>query len=330
MVDPQQRTGPDTDAVPELVASFFTLSGAGFGEPPRNTFNRRCEAAAAAGFSGVGLHADDLPRTIASGVGVGDMQAVLRINGLQLVEIEFLGGWALGVPENGPLAPTLAGIEAVAGAFGGRHVSAGEFNGDVALDTGQALTGAAHALRANADRLADRGLLVAVEAFPWSAISNIGVATDLVRRSGAGNAGLMIDVWHFYNGGATLEALDDLPGVGIAAVQLNDGPRVFDDFLRHARAERKLPGRGELDVVGLVRAVQRTGFTGPYCVEVNTPEFRALPVDEAAQLAADTATEVLTEALAAGAPRPTQARPTQARPPARAAADRDSMPAPRS
>ena len=114
MVDPRQRTWPDTEAVPELVASFFTLSGAGFGEPPRNTFNRRCEAAAAAGFSGVGLHADDLPRTIASGMGVGDMQAVLRINGLQLVEIEFLGGWALGVPENGPLAPTLAGIEAVA------------------------------------------------------------------------------------------------------------------------------------------------------------------------------------------------------------------------
>ena len=326
MVDPRQRTWPDTEAVPELVAaSFFTLSGAGFGEPPRNSFTRRCEAAAAAGFGGVGLHADDLPRTIASGVSVGDMQSVLRINGLELVEIEFLGGWAFGVPENGPLAPTLAGIEAVADAFGGRHVSAGEFNGDVALDTDGALTAAASALRANADRLADRGLLVAVEAFPWSAISNVGVAAELVRRSGAGNAGLMIDVWHFYNGGATLEALDDLPGVGIAAVQLNDGPRVFDDFLRHARAERKLPGRGELDVVGLVRAVQRTGYTGPYCVEVNTPEFPALPVDEAARLAAGTATDGLTAALATAAPRPTQAQP-----PARAPADRDSMPAPRS
>ena len=47
----------------ELVASFFTLSGGGFGEPPRNTFIERCEAAAAAGFTGIGLHADDLPRT---------------------------------------------------------------------------------------------------------------------------------------------------------------------------------------------------------------------------------------------------------------------------
>ena len=32
---------------PDPVASFFTLNGAGFGEPPRHTFTQRCEAAAA-------------------------------------------------------------------------------------------------------------------------------------------------------------------------------------------------------------------------------------------------------------------------------------------
>jgi sugar phosphate isomerase/epimerase len=90
--------------------------------------------------------------------------------------------------------------------------------------------------------------------------------------------------------------LADLPGVGVAAVQLNDGPLVHDNFLRHARAERRLPGQGDLDVVGLVRAVRGAGFDGPYCVEVNTPDFRALPVDEAARLAAETATEVLQSA----------------------------------
>ena len=259
-------------STPDLVASFFTLSGGGFADPPRNTFIERCEAAAAAGFSGIGLHADDLPRTVAAGVDVGEMQAVLRINGLEVVEIEFLAGWALG--DSGSLAPTLAAVEAVAEAFGGRHVSAGEFRGDAGLDSADALDAAAASLRANADRLARRGLLVAVEAFPWSALTNVGIATEVIRRAGAPNAGLMIDVWHFFNGGATLDQLIDLPGAGIAAVQLNDGPLVHDDFLPHARAQRKLPGEGELDVVGLVRAVQRTGYTGPYCVEANTPEFR--------------------------------------------------------
>ena len=84
---------------------------------------------------------------------------------------------------------------------------------------------------------------------------------------------------------------------GTAAEQLNDGPLVDADFLKHARAQRKLPGEGELDVVGLIRAVQATGYDGPYCVEVNTPEFRALPVREAAKRAADAATAVLSAAL---------------------------------
>ena len=145
--------------------------------------------------------------------------------------------------------------------------------------------------------MAGRDLLVAVEAFPWSAIPDVAGAVDLLRRAGAPNAGLMIDVWHFYNGGAKLGVLDDLPGAGVAAVQLNDGPLVTDDFLKHARAQRKLPGDGELDVVGLIRAVQASGYSGPYCVEVNTPEFRALPVDEAARKAAEAATAVLSAAV---------------------------------
>jgi sugar phosphate isomerase/epimerase len=153
----------------------------------------------------------------------------------------------------------------------------GEFSGDARLDTEEALNGAAKALRANADRLAGRGLLV-------------------LRRADAPNAGLLIDVWHFYNGGGHPDQLNDLPGAGITGVQPNDGPLVRDNFQQHARAERHLPGEGELDVVGLIRAVRRTGFTGPYCVESNTPEFRKLPVAEAARRAADTAATVLRSA----------------------------------
>jgi sugar phosphate isomerase/epimerase len=281
---------------PGLVASFFTLSGAGFVEPPRNTFVERCEAAAAAGFTGIGLHADDLPRTVAAGVDVAEMQAVLRLNGLELVEIEFLGGWAFGPPDSGGIAPTLAGIETVAAELGGRQVSAGEFSGDKPLDTEEALDHAARALRVNADRLAQHGLLVALESFPWSALANIGIAIDLLRRANAPNAGLLIDVWHFYNGGAQPDLLVDLPTAGITGVQLNDGPLVHENFLQHARAERHLPGEGELDVVGLIHAVHRAGFSGPYCVESNTPELRALPVAEAARRAADSATGVLRSA----------------------------------
>ena len=280
----------------ELVASFFTLAGAGFAEPPRHSFADRCRAAAAAGFTGIGLHADDLPRTVAAGLDVTAMQAVLADTGLRVVEIEFLGGWALD-PDPAELEATVGRIEAVADAFGGRHVSTGEFRGDTTVD----LDAAAARLDALAGRLARRGLQLAVEAFPWSALAGPDTVAQLLHRTRAPNVGQLIDVWHFYNNDGNPDALAG----PITAVQLNDGPRVHEDHLVHARAARRLPGEGELDVVGLVRAVLRTGFTGPWCVEVNTPQFRALPVEEAARHAARTATAVLS---AAGAPR-TAGRP---------------------
>lgn len=282
MADAVARPSP-----PDLVASFFTLSGAGFAEPPRHTFVQRCEAAAAAGFTGIGLHAADLARTVDAGLSVDEMRDVLRHNGLSIIEIEFLGGWA--ELSAGSPAPSLDAILTVADAFGGRHVSSGEFRGDLTLDP----SSAAAALRAQAGPLAERGLLVAVEAFPWSALGTVETAIDLVRRSGAPNAGILVDVWHFYNCGGSVEVLADLPGAGITAVQLNDGPRVHEDFLSVARTRRALPGHGELDVIGLIRAVRTAGFAGPWCVEVNTPEFRALPVDVAARQAADTSRAVL-------------------------------------
>jgi sugar phosphate isomerase/epimerase len=283
VADPSGR-GPGD---PELVASFFTLTGAGFGQEPRNGFVQRCEAAAAAGFAGIGLHLDDLARTRDAGLGTDGMRATLQATGLRLVEIEFLGDWALDTDEAASAA-TVAGIEAVADALGGRHVTAGEF-GPGGLDVGRA----ARRLAALAARLDRRGLLLAIEAFPWSAMPDVATALEVVRRSGAATAGLMVDVWHFFNGGADLGALEDLPGAGVVAVQLNDGSRVHQDHLFHARAARKLPGEGELDVVGLVRAVSAAGFDGPWCVEVNTPEFRALPVEVAARAAADAALTVL-------------------------------------
>ena len=276
----------------ELVASFFTLTGAGFGEEPRYSFPERCRAAAAAGFSGIGLHADDLPRAVASGLGAAGMRAALAETGLRVVEIEFLGGWAPLDADPAELEGTLGRVEAVADAFGGRHVSAGEFRGAAPLD----LDAAAARLDTLVRRLARRGLQVAVEAFPWSVLAGPTVVPQLLRRAQAPNLGQMIDVWHFFNNGGDPDALTG----PIAAVQLNDGPRVHGDYLLHARAARRLPGDGELDVTGLLRAVLRAGFTGPWCVEVNTPEFRALPVDEAARLAAATTSAAL---VAAGAPR---------------------------
>ena len=112
----------------------------------------------------------------------------------------------------------------------------------------------------------------------------------------------MVDVWHFYNCGADLSLLGT-PADGIAAVQLNDGIRAHSNFQAEARANRQLPGEGDLDVVSLVQAVRRAGYSGPYCVEANTESLRSLPVRQAASRAFDAASAVLVDALGLRAPR---------------------------
>lgn len=264
---------------PDLTASFVTLSGAGFAQPARVPFAERCRAAANAGFAGIGLHIDDYQQMLAAGIDNTALQHQLDRHRIELREIEFLGGWVT-APDDDTARHAAAGALAAGSAFSPHHVTAGEFGGG-----GLDIDVAAARLRAVCDLVADAGLRVAVEAFPWSALSNVGMARAVIEASGAANAGLMIDVWHFYNSRSALSDLDGLAPERIVAVQLNDGRIVDDDFLIEARRGRLLPGDGELDVAGLLRGLLHVGFRGPYCVEVNYPEFRELPIDDMASLA---------------------------------------------
>jgi len=68
---------------------------------------------------GIGLHADDLLWTVASGLDVAGMRAVLADTGLRSSS-SAAGRWRL---DGGELKHTIGRIEAVADGFGGQHVS---------------------------------------------------------------------------------------------------------------------------------------------------------------------------------------------------------------
>jgi hypothetical protein len=97
-----------------------------------------------------------------------------------------------------------------------------------------------------------------VEPFAWSPIRDVRTALELLDATDAPNAGLLVDVWHFFNGGAPLDQLRQ-----VAAVQLNNGPRVSDDFLRLASATRWQPEpdqRRTAPILELWLAQKRTKF----------------------------------------------------------------------
>ena len=92
-VRPHRRAAPTESgqnlSIQKLTASYVTLAGAGFTEPPRFTFRQRCEAASAAGFARIGIHLNDLETLDAT-----DVADILSDNDLELGEIEFFAGWA--------------------------------------------------------------------------------------------------------------------------------------------------------------------------------------------------------------------------------------------
>lgn len=257
---------------PQLVASYVTLSGAGFGEPARFTFPERAKAAAEAGFTGIGIHVNDL-----NSFSPTDVAGILADHGLILGEIEFLAGWVN--PEDGNDAQaTLDKVVGLAELVGGDHLSTGDFSG-----AAYQVDEAAGRLAKLARQAGTVGLNLAIESFAWSALNTIPLTDELFDATPADNVGHLLDVWHFFNSGATLDTIRQLKPGRIAAVQLNDGARVHDNFLWNARNTRWLPGEGEFDVRGFVDTLREWGWDGPWCVEVNYPEYRVLDVDEAAR-----------------------------------------------
>lgn len=83
----------------ELLAAYFTLAGDVYPFGPAGItspfpFKDRVEAAAKAGWKGIGLLLVDAQATAAK-IGVGEMKRILDANGMKHVELELLIDWYL-------------------------------------------------------------------------------------------------------------------------------------------------------------------------------------------------------------------------------------------
>ena len=104
-----------------------------------------------------------------------------------------------------------------------------------------------------------------------------------VGNRNAINTGVFIDIWHTVRAGVAIDSLRDLPGDWIAGVELGDesaepvNGNLIEDGLDH----RALPGRGDFDVTGFLRAIFSTGFSGPIGAEIFSAENRARTLEQA-------------------------------------------------
>jgi sugar phosphate isomerase/epimerase len=275
----------------DLVASFYTLSGAPNGQPARFGLQERLTAARAAGWAGIGMAAFDYLHLLDQGEHRESLRDTVAAAGLTVTEIEFLPvdlRRAEGEPSD---------VERVlfdmADVFGSSQLNVGLVG---SLDSGDEAR-AARALRSIGQAAAEKGMRVAFEFMPFGAVKSIESALRLVEAAGCDNVGVLVDAYHFFRGGSRLESLDGVPASLIAGLQLDDVPaQAPDDLLTETRQHRRLPGDGELPLEDLVRAVDRTGADVPVGVELLSTDLQQLPVAEAATTVFAATTSVLRRA----------------------------------
>jgi sugar phosphate isomerase/epimerase len=255
------------------------------GTVAQGTFTARLGAAAACGYTSMSAAPTDCVTTSPE-----LLRRHAEAAGIRLVALDPLVSWLPGRrrptaaldPRRRALLDGVAGFTVdqvldLAAALGCTSVSAIEPYGvPVAVAT------AAEALAGVCDRAADRGLVVHLEAMPFSGIPDLATALSIVQLAGRDNAGLVLDTWHLFRSGGDASLIASLP-VDRLSVQLCDAPAVPGaDPWTEALDRRLLPGDGDLDLVGVVEALRARGFTGVIGPEVISAELRALsPVDAA-------------------------------------------------
>jgi sugar phosphate isomerase/epimerase len=261
-------------------------------------FRERLEAALAGGFSGISLWGRDYWAARREGFSDADMFGLLNDYGLTVAEIDPAWWWLPGAAEitiseefddeevfRYPEAEMLRIGEAV----GARSLNAVDvFGGSWTAEQ------AAESFAVLCDRASDHGMLVHIEALPWSRIRDVATAWEIARLADRTNGGVAVDAWHYFRAGADEAGLRSVPGDRVLGVQLDDGPTNPETNLIEATLhDRLLPGEGEFDLPSLLRALTDIGSVAPIGVEVFSDALHELAPAEAAHRAGAATRRVL-------------------------------------
>jgi sugar phosphate isomerase/epimerase len=116
---------------------------------------------------------------------------------------------------------------------------------------------------------------------PYDFVWNMQQALDLAEA--VGGDGLLLDSFHWFCVGHTVEDIEKLRPEQIVNVHINDAPNVPRD--EQFDQVRLLPGDGVIDLKGFIGALAKIGYGGPVAVEVFSEELKNLPPEDAASRA---------------------------------------------
>ena len=128
---------------------------------------------------------------------------------------------------------------------------------------------------------------------PDCSVATLAVADEIVKQVARKNVGLVIDSFHFYAGGSTIESLEALDPGRLFVFHINDAEDRPREELEDKH--RLLPGLGILPLKAIVGALNRIGYDRVTSVEIFRPEYWERDPFELARDAYEATLKVLTE-----------------------------------
>lgn len=252
--------------------------------------SERIPVARAAGFSAVGVRTFDYEHAVASGLTDSELKELLVVHDIRFDELEAPGDWVAWHAQRQFRVPEMDTVLRLADIFGARQLNVGLFGQQ---DFGE-ITRAAAAL---AERLESHGLRLSLEFLPYGRIDSLRFAQEIVESVAHPNLGYVIDAWHFFRSGATLDQLRALDPSRITSIQINDvAANPHYDQMHEARHHRLLPGQGTGDLQGLLCTLADLGLDRvPLEVETFSDRLDAMPPEQIAKDSYQAAMHVLSQ-----------------------------------
>jgi sugar phosphate isomerase/epimerase len=271
---------------PKLMASAFTVAGnvaplAGDTTSP-HSLAERARATAQAGYVGIGLANDDLDKLIAEH-GHAEIKSIIADAGLQYLEFEVLLDWFADGERRAASDIERNKLLDAAEKLGAYQIKIG---GDI-TDTTWPLERMRESFAELARQAGDAGTKVSIEIFPASNISDLATAIAVAEGADPRHGGLLLDIWHLTRGGIAYADIATIPPQYIMHIELNDAGPQEGSIMEDTLLRRRLPGDGDFDIPGFLRAVANTGYDGLYGVEILSDQMRAMFPAEAAQRSFD-------------------------------------------
>ncbi len=227
--------------------------------------------AAEAGYDGIELWNDDLSAYVESGGRLSDVKRMLEDAGLAVPTVVHIPGWLEaedGEPYRRALDEARRRMDQAA-AVGAPKIIAGPPKGS--CDYPRSIDRYAELLEIGRER----GVLPALEFLGF--VEEVNTINALWRIAGSvddPDKSVVLDSFHIFRGGSSLDDMDVVPAEMIAVFHINDAPGTIPRA-EQADKDRVLPGDGILPLKEIVVCLERKGFRGALSLELFNPALWA-------------------------------------------------------